>query len=61
VQIDPFELEKVYLNKELHPQDLKATVAKYINQLLEPVRKHFKEDNEAKRLLEQVKSFQITR
>lgn len=55
------ELEEAFAKKELHPQDLKMSVVKYLDQLLQPVRKHFEEDINAKKLLEQVKSFQVTR
>ena len=55
------ELEKTFIAKEVHPLDVKNTCTKYINELLKPVRKHFEENKEAKDLLEQVNSFQITR
>jgi len=55
------ELEQCFAQKLLHPQDLKVTVVKLLDQLLQPVRKHFEEDAEAKKLLETVKSYQITR
>ncbi len=55
------DLETKFANKEIHPQDLKAAVVKYLNQLLQPVRKHFEENAEAKKLLETVKSYQVTR
>lgn len=55
------ELERAFSNKEVHPQDLKNTVAKLIDQLISPVRKHFEENAEAKALLEQVRSFHVTR
>ena len=55
------ELEQKYAAKEIHPQDLKMTVAVMLDQLLQPVRKHFEENAEAKELLEQVKSYQVTR
>ncbi len=55
------ELEETFAKKELHPQDLKVSVVKYLDQLLQPVRKHFEENAEAKALLTQVKSFQVTR
>ena len=41
--------------------DLKTAVSIKINELIEPVRKHFETNKKAKELLEQVKSFQITR
>jgi len=55
------DLETKFANKEIHPQDLKQAVVKYLDQLLQPVRKHFEENKEAKALLEKVKSFQVTR
>jgi len=48
------ELETAFANKELHPMDLKNSASKYINELIEPVRKHFEENPEAKALLEKV-------
>jgi tyrosyl-tRNA synthetase len=55
------ELRDLFIDKKIHPLDLKNTVAKYVNELIEPVRKHFETDKKAKALLEQVNSFQITR
>ena len=55
------ELEKLFQEKKVHPMDLKATLSKLLDQLIEPVRRHFEENTEAKKLLEQVKSFQVTR
>jgi tyrosyl-tRNA synthetase len=55
------DLEKKFVNKEIHPADLKASLASYLDQLIEPVRKHFEENKEAKELLEKVRSFQVTR
>ena len=55
------ELENYFGKKEIHPLDLKTACAKYINQLLEPVREHFKKNKEAKKLLEKVNSFEVTR
>ncbi len=55
------ELEETFAEKKVHPMDLKAVLIKYLDQLIEPVRRHFEENAEAKRLLEQVKSFQVTR
>lgn len=45
----------------LHPGDLKPALAKAINVILQPVRDHFKNDPEAKKLLSQVKSFKVTK
>jgi len=55
------ELEKKFANKEIHPADLKTSLASYLDQLIEPVRKHFEENKKARELLEKVKTFQITR
>ncbi len=55
------ELEKSFLEGKVHPLDLKNTCANYINELLDPVREHFKKNKEAKKLLEKVNSFKITR
>lgn len=57
-EFDSYEdLEKAFLDKKIHPLDLKTTCAKYINSFLEQVRKHFSENKEAKKLLEKVESF----
>jgi len=55
------ELEKNFVQKQVHPLDLKTTLAKLLDQLLAPVRRHFEENPQAKALLEKVKSFQVTR
>jgi tyrosyl-tRNA synthetase len=55
------DLEKDYLAKNIHPMDLKTAAAKYIDQLLEPVRHHFKKNAKAKALLKKVESFEVTR
>ena len=55
------ELKQLYLEKKIHPMDLKNTIAKYINELLEPVRQHFKKNKKAKKLFETVTKYQITR
>ena len=55
------ELETLFSQKQIHPQDLKQTVAELINKLIEPVRQHFVENKGAKALLEKVKSFEVTR
>lgn len=55
------ELEQLFSEKKIHPQDLKATVVKLLDRLLQPVRLHFEKDAEAKALLKSVKSYQVTR
>lgn len=51
------DLEKDYLNKKIHPLDLKKSLSNHINEILEPTRKHFEENQEAKKLLEKIKNF----
>ena len=54
-------LQKDFASKALHPMDLKAGLIKYLNEFLDPVRKHFEENEDAKKLKEQVESFKVTR
>jgi tyrosyl-tRNA synthetase len=62
LEVDGYEaLKHIYELGELHPSDLKNTCAKYINEMLEPVRKHFETDKKAKELKKQLDSFSITR
>jgi tyrosyl-tRNA synthetase len=55
------DLKDVYEKGNLHPMDLKSGVSNYCNKMLEPVRNHFEKNKKARDLLEQVKSFEITR
>ncbi len=55
------ELEKMYSEGNIHPLDLKKSVATSLSSILEPTRKHFEKNKKAKQLLEQVKSFTVTR
>jgi len=54
------DLEKDYKEGKLHATDLKSTTARYVNELLEPVRKHFTH-GKAHELAEFVKHAQVTR
>ena len=51
------ELEGAYTSGKLHPMDLKSATAKHVNELLEPVRKHFEKNAKAKKLLAQINTF----
>lgn len=53
--------EADYKSGKIHPGDLKPAVTLAINSILEPVRKHFETDPEAKKLLQQVKAYKTTR
>lgn len=55
------DLEKDYNSGKLHPLDLKDAVAKALDQIIEPIRRHFEKDPHAARLYEFVKSQEITR
>jgi tyrosyl-tRNA synthetase len=55
------ELRSLFIKKEIHPLDLKNTIAEYINELLEPIRKHFKTSKKARELEKQVLSYETTR
>jgi len=54
------DLEKDFIEKKLHPLDLKNGVAKAITKILEPARKHF-EKPEIKEMLEEMEQLIITR
>ena len=54
-------LERLYREKQIHPLDIKQKAIQILDKLLEPVRKHFEENSNAKDLLQKVKSYQITR
>jgi tyrosyl-tRNA synthetase len=55
------ELELDFVEGRLHPVDLKANVADAINKLLQPVREHFEKDAYARKLLETIKQWQVTK
>ncbi|CAL9028883.1 unnamed protein product [Prunus brigantina] len=55
------ELAADYESGELHPADLKSALSKALNKILEPVRAHFKNDKTAKKLLQSVKNYRVTR
>ncbi len=55
------DLQQQFADKKIHPMDLKQTVSKLLNDLLEPIREHFRTDTHARELLAQVQSFEVTR
>lgn len=55
------ELEKTFREGKLHPVDLKNSVAKYLDDMIKPIREHFEKDRKAKELYTFVKMQQITR
>ena len=54
-------LERLFREKKIHPMDIKAKAIELLDKLLQPVRHHFEENDYAKNLLKEVKSFQVTR
>ena len=55
------EICEDYKKGDLNPADLKPNIARLINEMIEPVRKHFENDPEAKKILQLVNSFKVTR
>ncbi len=55
------ELEQAFRKGELHPADLKNAVARYINDMVSPIRKHFERNSHARRLYDFVRKSEITR
>ncbi len=55
------ELETAFKHGVLHPQDLKGAVAEELARTLEPVRRYFKNNKEARECLNAVKNARITR
>ena len=55
------ELEKMFIEGKIHPLDLKNATAEALVKFLEPVRRYFEENKEAKSLLETLKSSTLTR
>ena len=53
--------EEDYKTGALHPGDVKPALAKALNAILQPVRDHFKSDAEARKLLDQVKKYRVTK
>jgi len=61
ITLDYDSLVKVYEKGDLHPMDLKNAVAKYLNEMIKPVREYFEKNKKAKELYEEVKKYSITR
>lgn len=55
------ELVNDYRKEQLHPQDLKMGLAGHLDTLISPIREHFEKDNKARKMLEEISSYQITR
>jgi tyrosyl-tRNA synthetase len=55
------DLETAYVEGKIHPMDLKTAVAKYVNEMLDPIREHFTKDHDAHKLKELIESYGVTR
>lgn len=55
------DIEKDFVEGNLHPNDLKPALAKSINKIIQPIRDHFTHDPEARKLFEQVKEYRTTK
>ena len=55
------ELEKAFLQRKLHPMDLKQSTAEYLSELIDPVRKKLEENKTAQKLVEEISKFEVTR
>jgi tyrosyl-tRNA synthetase len=55
------EFARLYEEGKLHPADVKQTVIRHLNEILDPVRKHFQNNSRARELEEFVKKQEITR
>jgi len=55
------ELASVYAEGKLHPMDLKNGVADELGKILEPVRRYFENNSQAKQCLETIRQAKITR
>lgn len=53
--------EESYKDGFLHPQDVKNSLTYYLNELLKPVRSHFENNPEARKLKENVERYTVTR
>lgn len=54
-------IEADFESGALHPGDVKPAVSRAINEMLQPVREHFKTDARAKQLFQQVKRYTVSR
>ncbi|MBU1020121.1 MAG: tyrosine--tRNA ligase, partial [Firmicutes bacterium] len=62
VEFDSYtSLQHDYQDGKLYSLDLKDNLSRYLDQIIGPIRKYFEENEEAKKLKEEVESFDITR
>lgn len=55
------KLEEDFVSGALHPSDLKPNLTTALNNMLQPVRDHFENDAEAKKLAATVRKYRVTK
>ncbi len=55
------ELEELYKSEKIYPLDLKNNLVDYLDEIIEPVRKHFESNPKARSLKKEIESYEITR
>ena len=55
------ELEEKFKGKQIHPMDVKETAAKYIEQMIKPIREKILNDSKLSKLREEIGTFEVTR
>lgn len=55
------DLEKAFREGKLHPEDLKNSVADYIDTMVKPIREHFEKNKRARELFETIKASEVSR
>ena len=54
-------MEAYFKAEALHPGDVKPALARHLNKILQPVRDHFTNNPEAKKLLDTIKKYKVTK
>jgi len=55
------ELKEDFTSEKLHPGDLKSSLTEALIKMITPVREHFQNDPNAKKLLAEIKKFEVTK
>lgn len=55
------ELVRLYESGKVHPADLKNFVAEELEKQIKPIREHFENNKEAKKLYEEIRGYAVTR
>jgi len=58
---DYSDLQHDYQDGKLYPLDLKDNLSRYLDEIIDPVRKYFEKNLAAKKLKKEVESFKVTR